>query len=137
MQHIRIWYMSHMHNSLAGASRGNRYCLWPCSWARAQYIGSESWAITSTGRVGLWFFGFYVQEHPKAQPAVALILKRLRKRGQGFMSHPTDWEMPGSNFGRSIPLNIDGAAFYTLNLYSWDMIYVRILPKLFPGSYSN
>ena len=25
---------------------------------------------TSTGRVGLWFLWFYVQEHPKAQPAV-------------------------------------------------------------------
>ena len=27
-----------------------------------------------------------------AQPAVILILKRLRKRGHGFESHPTDWE---------------------------------------------
>ena len=42
------------------------YCLWPCSLA-----------ITSTGRLGLWFLWFYVQEHPKAQPAVALVLKRL------------------------------------------------------------
>ena len=31
----------------------------------------------------------------KAQPAVVLILKRLRKRGDGFKSHPTDWEKPG------------------------------------------
>ena len=31
----------------------------------------------------------------KAQPAVVLILKRLRKRGHGFRSHPTDWEKPG------------------------------------------
>ena len=30
----------------------------------------------------------------KAQPAVVLILKRLRKRGHGFKSHPTDWEKP-------------------------------------------
>ena len=30
----------------------------------------------------------------KAQPVV-LILKRLRKRGHGFKSHPTDWEKPG------------------------------------------
>ena len=28
----------------------------------------------------LWF---YVQEHPKAQPAVVLIFKRLRRRGHG------------------------------------------------------
>ena len=33
---------------------------------------------TSTGRVGLCFFlWFYVQELPKAQPAVVLVLKRL------------------------------------------------------------
>ena len=47
---------------------------------------------TSTGRVGLCF---YVQELPKAQPAVALVLKRLRRRGNGLKSHPTDWEKPG------------------------------------------
>ena len=40
----------------------------------------------------LWF---YAQEHPKAQPAVVLILKRLRRRGNGLKSHPTDWEKPG------------------------------------------
>ena len=31
----------------------------------------------------------------KVQPAVVLILKRLRRRGQGFKSHPTVWEKPG------------------------------------------
>ena len=40
----------------------------------------------------LWF---YVQELPKAQPAVVLVLKRLRRRGIGLKSHPTDWEKPG------------------------------------------
>ena len=50
---------------------------------------------TSTCRVGLWFLWFYVQEHPKAQPAVVLVLKRLRRRGNGLKSHPTDWEKPG------------------------------------------
>ena len=30
-----------------------------------------------------------------AQPAVVLIVKRPRKRGHGFKSHPTDWEKPG------------------------------------------
>ena len=29
---------------------------------------------------------FYVQEHPKAQPAVVLVLKRLRRRGNGLKS---------------------------------------------------
>ena len=51
---------------------------------------------TSTGREGLWFLWFYVQEHPKAQPAVVLGLKRLRRRGNGLKSHPTDWEKPGN-----------------------------------------
>ena len=37
----------------------------------------------------LWFF---VQELPKAQPAVVLVLKRLRRRSNGLKSHPTDWE---------------------------------------------
>ena len=46
---------------------------------------------TSTGRVGLCFLWFYVQELPKAQPAVVLVLKRLRRRGNGLKSHPTDW----------------------------------------------
>ena len=40
----------------------------------------------------LWFF---VQELPKAQPAVVLVLKRLRRGGNGLKSHPTDWEKPG------------------------------------------
>ena len=40
----------------------------------------------------LWF---YVQEHPKAHPAVVLILKCLRRRGDRLKSHPTDCEKPG------------------------------------------
>ena len=40
----------------------------------------------------LWF---YVQEHPTAQPAVVLILKRLRRRGHDLKTHPTDCEKPG------------------------------------------
>ena len=47
-----------------------------------------------------WLVGFmvcavYVQEHPKAQPAVVLVLKRLRRRGHGLKSDLTDWERPG------------------------------------------
>ena len=38
---------------------------------------------------------FYVQEHPKAQPAVVLVLKHLRRRDHCLKSHPTDWERPG------------------------------------------
>ena len=48
----------------------------------------------NTGRVGLWFRVFYVEEHPKAQPAVVMVLKRLRRRVHGLKSHPTDWEKP-------------------------------------------
>ena len=42
--------------------------------------------------MGLWF---YVQEHPKAQRAVVLVLKRLSRRGHSLKSHLTDWEKPG------------------------------------------
>ena len=47
---------------------------------------------TSTSPVGVWF---YVQEHPKAHSAVILVFKRLRRRGNGLKSQPTDWEKPG------------------------------------------
>ena len=39
---------------------------------------------TSTGRVGLCFFlWFYVQDLQKAQPAVVLVLKHLRRQATG------------------------------------------------------
>ena len=41
------------------------------------------------------FCGSYVQELPKAKLAVVLVLKCLRRRGNGLKSHPTDWEKPG------------------------------------------
>ena len=37
---------------------------------------------TSTGRVGLCFLWFFVQELLEAQPAVVLVLKRLRRPGK-------------------------------------------------------
>ena len=30
-----------------------------------------------------------------AQPVGVLVLKRLRRQGNGLKSHPTDWEKPG------------------------------------------
>ena len=48
-----------------------------------------------------WVYGFvcggggYIQEHPKAQPAVVLIFKHIRRRGHSFISHLTDWEKLG------------------------------------------
>ena len=57
------------------------YCLWPCSLAVPVLAG--------------WVYDFVVQELPKAQPAVVLVLKRLRRRGNSLKSHPTDWEKPG------------------------------------------
>ena len=56
--------------------------LWPCSLAVPVLAG--------------WVYAFCgsVQELPKAQPAVVLVLKRLRRRGNGLKSHPTDWEKP-------------------------------------------
>ena len=50
---------------------------------------------TRTGRVGLCFLWFFVQELPKTQPAVVLVLKRLRRQGNCLKCHPTDWEKPG------------------------------------------
>ena len=37
---------------------------------------------TSTSRVGLCFYWFFVQELLEAQPAMVLVLKRLRRRGK-------------------------------------------------------
>ena len=60
----------------------NDHFLWPCSLAVPVLAG---WFMV------LWF---YVQELSKAQPAVVLVLKRLRRRGNSLKSHPTDWEKP-------------------------------------------
>ena len=45
--------------------------------------------------VGFMIFVVQCPELPKAQPAVDLVLMRLRRRGNGLESHPTDWEKPG------------------------------------------
>ena len=66
------------------------YCLLYIILFVAVFLG-----CTSTGRVGLGFLWFYVQELPRAQPAVVLVLKRLRRQGNGLKSHPTDLEKPG------------------------------------------
>ena len=47
---------------------------------------------TSTDWVGLCFLWFFDQELLEAQPAVVLVLKRLRRRANGLKSYPTDWE---------------------------------------------
>ena len=69
MQHLRVESKKSLYFQIFSFY----ILLWPCSLA-----------ITSTGRVGLWFCGSYVQEHPKAQPAVVMVLKRLRRQGHGF-----------------------------------------------------
>ena len=68
---------------------------WTCGKCFKKFFVAVFLGCTSTGRVGLCFLWFYVQELPKAQPAVVLVLKRLRRRGNGLKSHPTDWEKPG------------------------------------------
>ena len=40
--------------------------------------------------MGLCFLWFYVQELPKAKTAVVLVLKCLKRRGNGLKSHLTD-----------------------------------------------
>ena len=42
------------------------------------FLCPSSLALTSTGREGLWFCGYYVQEHPKAQPAVTFLNPELK-----------------------------------------------------------
>ena len=68
------------------------YCKYTCYNAK---VVCGRVPCTSTGRVGLCFLWFFVQELPKAQPAVVLVLKRLRRLGNGLKSHPTDCEKPG------------------------------------------
>ena len=79
--------------------RGNGLKSHPTDWAKPGITNYIFVAVflgcTSTGRVGLCFLWFFVQELPKAQPAVVLVLKRLRRRDNGLKSHPTDWEKPG------------------------------------------
>ena len=53
--------------------------LWPCSLAVPVLAG--------------WVYAF--QELPKAQPAMVLVLKHLRRWGNSLKSHPTDLEKPG------------------------------------------
>ena len=60
-----------------------RYFLWPCSLA------------VPVLAVSVYAFVVLCAGIPEAQPAVVLVLKRLRRRGNGLKSHPTDWEKPG------------------------------------------
>ena len=65
-----------------------------CRWQNEilkYFCGRVPW-LYQYWPVGLCLLWFYVQELPKAQPAVVLVLKRLRRRGNGLKSHPTDWE---------------------------------------------
>ena len=72
----------------------------------------------------LWF---YVQELPKAQPVVVLVLKCLRRRGNGFKSHPTDWEKPG------IEPATPGLQDIGLSPTPWRLLHRYIISV--PGSY--
>ena len=55
--------------------------LWPCSLAVPVLAG--------------WVYAFCGTMSRKAQPAVVLGLKCLRRWGNGLKYHPTDWEKPG------------------------------------------
>ena len=50
---------------------------------------------TSTGRVGLCFLWFFVQELPEGSTGSGSGFKASQKTGNGLKSHPTDWEKPG------------------------------------------
>ena len=63
------------------------YCRADPGFLKREFIClfvAEFLGCTSTGRVGLCFLWFYVQELPKAQPAVVLVLKRVRRWGNGL-----------------------------------------------------
>ena len=95
---------------------------------------------TSTGRVGLCFLWFCVQELPKAQLAVILVLKRLRRRGNGLKSHPTDWEKPGiepatpglQDIGLSPTPRRLNTILWWLHLILWQLLY-----RLYKYDFSN
>ena len=75
---------SKIHQRVAFES-SNTFCLWPCSLAVPVVLAGWVYA----------FCGSYVQEQPKTQPAVVLVLKCLRRRGNDLKYHPTDWEKLG------------------------------------------
>ena len=95
------------------------FCLWPCSLAVPVLAG---WVYAC-----LWFF---VQELPKAQLSVVLVLKRLRRRGNGLKSPTTDWEEPVTfcclwQCSLAVPV-----------LAGWVLwFYVQELPKAQPAGY--
>ena len=68
---LNLWQRSHV--------RCFNLCLWPCSLAEPVLAG---WVCGICGST-------------KAQLALVLVLKRLRRRVNGLKSHPTDWEKPG------------------------------------------
>ena len=67
------------------------------NYALKQFF-ARSLAVTSTGPVS-YEFCEYVLEHQKAQPAVVLVLKCLKRRGHSLKSHLTNWESWESNLG--------------------------------------
>ena len=78
-----------------------------------------------------WVYGFvvfYVHEHPKAQPAVVLILKRLRRRGRGLMSHLTVWEKPT----RIKFWSKHSVKYWRSRLLYLGIWYVRIITEVIP-----
>ena len=69
----------------------------------------------------------------KAQPAVVLILKRLRKRGHGFKSHPADWEKPVIN---KYKFNLKNGTFnHTKDQYDRAGHFIDVSLPTVPGHY--
>ena len=91
-------------------------CLWPCSLA-----------IISTGRDGFMVLWFYVQEHLKAQPAVVLILKHLRRQGYSLKSHPTDWEKLGIELATPGLQDIGFSHTHRRLLLSAFVLYMKLI----------
>ena len=60
------------------------------------------------------FLWFYVQEQPKAHPAVVLVLKRFRRLDHSLKFHPTDWEKRGIELTRHTLIPYTTAASWLL-----------------------
>ena len=75
---------------------------------------------TSTGRMGLCFLWFFVQELLEAQPVVVLVLKRLRRRGKWL-----EWlEVSSDRLGE---LGIDDTfKRFRLSMHFLTIKYLRI-----------
>ena len=92
LQFVIVVFPDHTHLLLWRSRESN---LRPPVYKTYRFIPfttEKSVIMCFCGRVH-WLYQYW-PELPKAQPVVVLVLQRLRRRGNGLKSHPTDWEKP-------------------------------------------